>query len=493
MDNGNGKSEKIKGLEMFRKSFVLVLLFTVSVLGQQTVPPCENPESNAFDWQIGVWQSDGGKQVHEVKKVSDGCVVQEIWRRDGKDYAIALKSFDDGRHNKTGEKKWFYSWTAAGFHQLWEGRKENVQWRFYREWFFNGEKVLSRTYWTQVAADKLERIVEQSRDDGKTWRSHVKNSFIRKNSPTFFIRNAHGLVYDSARGKTILFGGADHEKVLSDTWEFDGEKWSLVLANSPAPRTFPAMAYDSVRKKTLLFGGNRVLFGKDYNDYEFLKDFWEFDGKIWKKIDVSTPDARAEASFIFDEQRKKAVLFGGYRIENGAMKPLSDTWEWDGKSWTKVAEDIPSARSGASIAYDSKRKRAILFGGGIKSGGANETWEWDGKTWREIKSAKSEPRYNSTMVYDKSRNKIVRFGGWDGVQRVSETWEFDGSNWTKLAIESPDARNHTTMVYDRLRKKIILFGGHNGDFIFGDSWEFDGKVWRKIISTEPQRRVNNGH
>lgn len=476
---------------MFRNYLILLSFLAVSAFAQ--TPPCENPESKAFDWQIGVWKSEDGKQIHEIEKVIDGCIILETWKTEGKEMAVALKSFDNGNHHKTGDKKWFYSWSAKGFHQLWEGRKEDGVWRFYRNWFSGGEAVLSRTFWTQISADKLERYVEQSRDEGKTWKPHVKEIFIRKTSPSLSVRHAHSLVYDENLNKTILFGGADTEKVLNDTWQFDGEKWFLIATNSPPPRTFASMIYDSVRKKILLFGGNRVFFGKDDNDYEFLNDFWEFDGKVWTKIDVPTPEGRAEASLVFDRQRQKAVLFGGYRIENGTMKPLSDTWEWNGKSWKKMAEGVPTARSGAAIAYDSKRRKVVLFGGGIKSGGANETWEWNGKSWREIKSAKTEPRYNSTMVFDESSGKIVRFGGWDGTKRVSETWEFDGKTWTRLNIESPEARNHAVMVYDKQRKKIILFGGHNGDFVFGDTWEFDGRSWKKIISIEPQKRIENGH
>ncbi len=388
---------------MLRNCLILLAFLTVSAFGQ--TPPCENPESKSFDWQIGVWQSEDGKQTHEIKKLIEGCIIQETWKTEGKETAVALKSFDDGRHNKTGDKKWFYSWAAKGFHQLWEGRKEDGGWRFYRNWVFNGEAVLSRTFWTQISGDKLQRIVEQSRDEGKTWKPWVRDVFIRKTSPTLSVRNAHALVYAENLNKTILFGGADSEKVLNDTWEFDGAKWSLIATNSPPPRTFASMTYDAVRKKILLFGGNRVLFGKDDNDYEFFNDFWEFDGKVWTKIDVPTPDGRAEASFVFDRQRQKAVLFGGYLIENGTMKPLSDTWEWDGKAWKKMAEGVPTARSGAAIAFDEKRKKVVLFGGGIKSGGANETWEWDGKAWSEIKSAKTEPHYNSTMVCDESAKK----------------------------------------------------------------------------------------
>jgi hypothetical protein len=163
---------------MFKYSLILILFLTVSVFGQ--TPPCENPTSKVFDWQIGIWESEDGKQVHEIKKLVDNCIIQEIWKTEGQETAVALKSFDDGRHDKTGQKKWFYSWTAKGFHQLWEGREEGGVWRFYRNWFSNGEAVLSRTYWNRISADKLERIVEQSRDQGQTWKPWVNNVFIRK-------------------------------------------------------------------------------------------------------------------------------------------------------------------------------------------------------------------------------------------------------------------------------------------------------------------------
>lgn len=162
---------------MFIRQLVLILFLTDSIYAQ--TPPCINSETKAFDWQIGTWQSEDAKQIHEIKKMNSGCGIQETWKTDGKETAVGLKTFDDGRHNKTAEKKWFYSWTAQGFHQLWEGRKENGEWRFYRNWFLDGKPILSRTYWTKVSADKLERMVERSTDEGRTWQPWVKDVFNR--------------------------------------------------------------------------------------------------------------------------------------------------------------------------------------------------------------------------------------------------------------------------------------------------------------------------
>jgi hypothetical protein len=146
---------------------------------RQNANSCTSPEANAFDFQIGVWQQVDGNEVHEITKVLNGCAIQEVWKTDGAAYAFALKSCDEGRH-RDGQRRWFYSWVASGYHQLWEGRKEEGQWRFYREWLHEGKPVLSRTYWAPIAENTLERIVEQSRDGGKTWSPHVKERFSIK-------------------------------------------------------------------------------------------------------------------------------------------------------------------------------------------------------------------------------------------------------------------------------------------------------------------------
>jgi hypothetical protein len=162
------------------KAIIVLLLFSPpSILGQQSTQPanpCNLPEVKAFDFQIGVWKDESGVQIHEVKKILGGCVIQENWKNAKGDYAIALKSYDA----RAG--RWQLSWVAPEMnHQFWEGRKEEGQWRFYRRWQMDGEAILSRTYWVLVDDGTVERIVEQSRDDGKSWRLHVKHRF-RKTS-----------------------------------------------------------------------------------------------------------------------------------------------------------------------------------------------------------------------------------------------------------------------------------------------------------------------
>lgn len=164
--------------KIYAKAILVLLLFSPATASSRQsarqTNPCDSPEVKAFDFQIGVWKEEGGTGIHEVKKILGSCVIQENWKSKEGDYAIALKSYD----SRTG--LWRFSWVELGMnHQFWEGRKEEGQWRFYRRWKLDAENILSRTYWTMRGDGVLERIVEQSRDDGKSWRLHVKQLFRR--------------------------------------------------------------------------------------------------------------------------------------------------------------------------------------------------------------------------------------------------------------------------------------------------------------------------
>lgn len=70
-------------------------------------------------------------------------------------------------------------------------------------------------------------------------------------------RSSHAMAYDSARGRVVLFGGQGS----SDTWEWDGNDWTLRSPNnSPPARSRHAMAYDSARQHVVLFGPDTWLY-----------------------------------------------------------------------------------------------------------------------------------------------------------------------------------------------------------------------------------------
>jgi hypothetical protein len=218
---------------------------------------------------------------------------------------------------------------------------------------------------------------------------------------------------------------------------------------------------------------------------------WEWSRGAWRRLDVRTPPARAEAAMVYDPARRRLVLFGGYRGSGTARERFGDTWEWDGSRWeTRATTAAPSPRNGAALAYDESRRRAVLFGG---SGGPNaETWEWDGAAWSRVE-APTPGRFNAAMAYDARARRVLRFGGWNGKVREGDTWGYDGARWTLLGATGPEPRNHAAMAHDRRRGVTVLFGGHDGDRVFGDTWEWRAGTWSRVAHEPARPRIDNGH
>jgi len=82
-------------------------------------------------------------------------------------------------------------------------------------------------------------------------------------------RNQHAMAYDSQRGRIVLFGGNIGGPSLSDTWEWDGLRWSQGTTG-PSSRAGHAMAYDSQRARVVMFGGEAMGI--------YRNDTWERDG-----------------------------------------------------------------------------------------------------------------------------------------------------------------------------------------------------------------------
>jgi hypothetical protein len=299
------------------------------------------------------------------------------------------------------------------------------------------------------------------------------------------------MIFDADRGATLLFGGADASSVRGDTWTWDGRRWRQVPISGPEARTFPAFVWDARRQEALLFGGRRVLFGRDGDRDTTFSDTWTLAGNSWRKRDVPAPPPRTEAGVAYDADRGVVVLFGGYNDAEGKTTRLGDTWEWDGVRWVRRADTGPAPRSGVAMAYDPRLKRVVLFGG--NGGPRSDTWTWDGNRWDQVITPDTPGRFNSLAQYDAARNQLVRTTGWTGKERVAETWLFNGREWWLASRQGPRTRNHSALAFDARRGRLVLHGGHDGTFVFGDTWEWDGAKWRQRGWTTPQRRVENGH
>ena len=319
----------------------------------------------------------------------------------------------------------------------------------------------------------------------------VVATMVQASVPDPGVRNAHGATYDLRDSSLVLFGGANAAEVRGDTWRWKHGTWRLMTSAGPGPRTFPTMAYDSARGEIVLFGGNRVLFGDSTHTAVMLGDTWVLRGDAWCARTANGPPPRAEAAMAYDPLRRRTVLFGGRYESGGETIRLGDAWEWDGSSWIRVSTDGPSARSGATMAYDPGRRAVVLFGG--SGGPRGDTWSWNGRAWASVPIPPAPGRFNAVMAWDPTAGRLVRFGGWDGKARSSETWELRDDGWVSVQGRGPSPRNHAAMVSAADRGSVLLYGGHDGDNVFGDLWERRHGTWVARQSVAPTRRVANGH
>lgn len=286
------------------------------------------------------------------------------------------------------------------------------------------------------------------------------------------------MTYDSRAKKFILFGGAGASVVSDETWIWDGTTWTqLRPARSPAARINASFVYDSVHGKALLFGGT----GADGRPRD---DTWSWNGSVWTEEHSSmAPAARNGASMVNDEARGVVTLFGGQGLAGRTGESFNDLWTWDGSNWQeqRVAAS-PSARFGASMAYDPKSAKTVLFGGAGSGVALSDTWTWDGHTWRpEQPTLSPQPRVWSSMAYDSGTGRVVLFGGQDGATARNDTWTWDGATWTREQTTSaPPAGAYSAMAADSDLGLVLLFAASETRSGSGRSeiWLWSG-AWAK--------------
>jgi len=311
--------------------------------------------------------------------------------------------------------------------------------------------------------------------DGVLW-DRRPDSPMANTSPQS--RTGYAMAYDSLRGRTVVFGGID----FSDTWEWDGTAWTRHVNTGLPGRLDHAMAFDSVRGRVVLFGGVPAAGGGH------PIDTWEWDGSAWTQRAATGPPGRTSHTVVYDSARGRIVLYGGGLGFGIHATYFSDTWEWDGETWTQRAVVGPPARGSHAMSYDGARQRVVVFGGFGTGPGyyLNDTWEWDGTSWEQrIVAAGPIPRWDVLMTYDSVRSRTVLYGGQNrSIGLLRDTWEWDGSVWVQRGPTEPPARPSPALVYDVDRERTLLFGGSG----FGDTWTWDGAFWLlRSVSGPPGR------
>ncbi|MBC7894255.1 MAG: hypothetical protein H7066_02525 [Cytophagaceae bacterium] len=112
-------------------------------------------------------------------------------------------------------------------------------------------------------------------NDTWTWNGTAWRKVADEGPPA---RYAHAMVYDERARVVLLYSGAAAHRgaPLTDMWQWDGRRWTEIRLTGPTPgyRYQPVMVYDRARGRTVLYG--TVDGVKD--------DTWEWDGQRWTEV-----------------------------------------------------------------------------------------------------------------------------------------------------------------------------------------------------------------
>ncbi|MEM6732915.1 MAG: kelch repeat-containing protein, partial [Myxococcota bacterium] len=271
--------------------------------------------------------------------------------------------------------------------------------------------------------------------------------------------------FDSERGVLVLFGGdtgASGNSRVSDTWEFNGESWTLMDAQGPQERANATMAYGA---------GVSIMFG-GLGPSEALGDTWSWDGATWTQINAVGPPARSGARLVYSPDDALFVLYSGSRrlsgsdtdcgagltTSPGGTCEYSDLWTFDGTSWQMQCDSDPMTddcpvepqpRIVPHLEYDPVNGTVVLFAGlGEADAVLSDLWEWSLATgWQQVTPTDPEGdgnpggRVDGALAYDPTQGRLLLFLGEnefnpcesDGRNRCTWVWAWDGVSWERIA------------------------------------------------------------
>lgn len=224
------------------------------------------------------------------------------------------------------------------------------------------------------------------------WSINSQNDFTPL-PPLAQERTKAAMVYDSLREQLLLFGGqAGAGATLSqpllvrksasaeDDWQ------PLVLRSTPLAPYWHAMVYDDRHDTLVVFGGRAAGQAEGLQTTSIL----DLTTHTWKSSEYADgPSARWGAMMAYDTHRKRAVLFGGKYGDDATSNPYDDTWEWDGESWTRMLPSpdspVPPRNFNGAMSYDPTFRRMILLPGPVSAGfkplDPSETWGYAVLGW----------------------------------------------------------------------------------------------------------------
>ncbi len=244
----------------------------------------------------------------------------------------------------------------------------------------------------------------------------------------------------------------------------------------------------------------------------------------WDNFPVSASTfGVANGVSVFDEANRQCLWMGAENRSGANAWDYNIGWinnpswqyrmnAWDGQNLSDVYPEgtTPLPRFFPELVFNPSTQRVMLYGGIQNDVVMSDTWEYDGKTWTQLfgnrpttQANVSEPgRYGSqALAWDPFNNKMMMFGGrymlpnvsWTSV-RTNSIWHFDPTaGWTKDAYTIPAAlptyagfNSSLVTVPSGPYKGVYYFAISNNsgsDWVNTNVWKWDGSTFSAFANS----------
>ncbi len=142
------------------------------------------------------------------------------------------------------------------------------------------------------------------------------------------------------------------------------------------------------------------------------------------------------SSMCYDRRNKQFLLFGGGNIQSERGDPGTWTYSPTDNAWTQLVLDKqPPARANSRLVYDPVHRKAVLFGGDRLDQLQSDTWTFDvvARKWEEKKPERCpSPRAGQAMLWLPKARKVLLLGGYG----YTSTTEYMASLYRQLPFEA---------------------------------------------------------
>jgi hypothetical protein len=306
------------------------------------------------------------------------------------------------------------------------------------------------------------------------------NNFNSKISKLYMIRMKNSLLIVGTACFALALGSCSKSSSTPDTEEgnwvrrgqFDGAARTGAVSFVINDTAYVGTGYNKDAPNET----NKVLNG-------YLKDFWKFNipadvngNYYWTQVTAFPGEYRAQA-VGFNIGNKGYV---GTGVKSDGTNFLKDFWEFDGKVWTSRA-DFPNSARVDAVGFGINGKGYITTGYD-GTGTLKDIAQFDptGNTWTTtgIPTLGGDKRRGAiALVYN---NKAYVVTGYSSNSATTDMFEFDGTNWKEkeriVNVKDDSFDDDYTDIAREFGVGFVI--GDFGYIATGDNGSSNVKTWR---------------